>query len=86
MVFNITYDLHQPGRDYRDLIAEIKKRDWCKVFESTWFVDTRETADQLCDRLRTKMDQNDNLLVMAAARPYQGWLDQRIWDWLNQRL
>lgn len=61
----ITYDLLSPGKDYKDLIIEIKKLGiWGKVCESMWIVKTPSlTSVQIRDRLLNCMDNNDRLFV-----------------------
>lgn len=84
MVFNVSYDLRKPGKDYTDLIAEIKRSDgWAHPLESTWLISTSETADQLYVRLRQRMDANDYILVMRVTQPSNGWLPQDQWNWIS---
>lgn len=55
--------------------------------ESVRWISTSDTADQIDQFLRRKMDGNDRLFVSAVKRnEHQGWLDQKTWDWINSRL
>jgi len=55
--------------------------------ESVRFIDTSQTASQVSDFLRKKMDDNDKLLVSKMNKGYhQGWLAKSVWEWINARL
>ncbi len=86
MVYLISYDLRKPGRDYKNLHDAIKTcGNWAKPLESVWLIDTTQKAQQIYDRIRPHIDENDFLLVTEIGRDRQGWLSQEIWDWLNGR-
>lgn len=86
-VFMVNYDLMAPGQRYNDLIEEIEKSPgWCKLLLSCYLVSTSETATQLRDRLRTRIDANDLILVMEVRNNAQGWLPQAKWDWINKHV
>lgn len=60
----IEYDLRAPGRDYDALYEIIKGYEaWAHVTESTWYVKTDSTCEQVRDKLLTVMDTNDRLFV-----------------------
>lgn len=55
--------------------------------ESTRFISSSLSADQLAEDLHTKMDGNDKLIVSAMrSDSHQGWLAKNVWDWINARL
>lgn len=87
MIYAINYDLKQPGRNYEELHKAIKALGtWWHYLDSTWLVDTTLSAKEVWDRLGSHVDQNDAVLVIGVTRNYSGWLPQRAWDWINQRL
>ena len=87
MVYLISYDLRRPGQDYKTLHDAIKAYgNWAKPLESLWLIDTAQSAQQIYDRLRPHMDDNDSLLITSIGRDRQGWLSQEIWNWLNGRM
>lgn len=60
----ITYDLCQPGRDYRGLINRIQQYpNACRVCESSWLVATTWNSQQIRDDLVRYIDKNDRLFV-----------------------
>ena len=84
----VTYDLKTPGADYVGLAAELKSLGtWWHHLESTWFIVTDETPDELFERLRPHLGANDKLLILTVqSAPLQGWLNQRAWTWLDNNL
>jgi hypothetical protein len=85
----IGYDLNQPEQIYAPLIDEIKRlgSTWWHCLDSTWIVKTELSVEQVRNRLRTKIDQNDELLVIAAPRE-ASWIgfDKNCGDWLTTHL
>lgn len=87
MIYSISYDLHRPGQKYADLIEAIKGSGaWWHYLQSTWLVDTNLTAQQLFSRLRPHIDDNDIVLIIGVTRDYSGWLPDKAWTWINERL
>jgi hypothetical protein len=64
----IGYDLNRPGQDYTDLIAAIKTYGtrWHHL-DSTWIIQTNETAQQVRDKLTPHIDNTDELLVVGSS-------------------
>jgi hypothetical protein len=87
MVYSISYDLKQPGRNYDDLYDAIKSAgDWAHAMDSLWFIKTTESVDVWSNRLRQVLDQNDWLFVVdITGQSRQGWMKKEVWDWLNKQ-
>jgi hypothetical protein len=86
-VFNVSYDLRKPGRSYESLHGELKNSlSWFHVLDSTWLIQTGETADQLSGRLRPRIDANDSILITEVGPDYAGWMPKDVWEWLASRL
>lgn len=85
-IYVITYDLRTPGQDYQRLYQEIKKSDCCHAMDSVWLIFTAEDADQINQRLRRKIDQNDFLFVCRLSADRNGWMRRDVWNWINQRV
>lgn len=84
-VYCVSYDLNKAGQKYAALYEELKKSSsWWHYLDSTWLIYTSESAKALSDRLKTHLDQNDNLLVIKVTSEYAGWLSQEAWDWINK--
>ncbi|MEJ5125828.1 hypothetical protein WH367_07190 [Comamonas sp. MYb21] len=83
----IAYDLHKLGQRYtelRKLIIETFPGSW-NCLESTFIVNTTWTPVQVRDLLKSKLDANDELLVVALVK--NGWasvgLSKPCTDWLH---
>lgn len=83
----IAYDLHKLGQRYtalRELINTTFPGGW-NCLESTFIVNTTWTPVQVRDLLKSKLDSNDELLVVALVK--NGWATAGISDpcvtWLH---
>ncbi|HLX08941.1 MAG TPA: hypothetical protein VKY89_13895 [Thermoanaerobaculia bacterium] len=84
-IYNVSYDLKKPGRNYAALFTELKRiGDWWHYLESTWLIATDETASQVWNRISPAIDQNDRVLIIEVVNNTNGWLTQEAWDWINQ--
>ncbi len=88
MLYFISYDLRNPGRDYSKLYEAIKNigSAWAHPMDSLWFVQTARNnmAPDISKYLLEVMDKNDFLFVSTFSPPDKGgWLNQEIWDWIN---
>lgn len=64
----ISYDLHRPGQDYKELHEAIKiLGSWWHCLESVWIVDTAHTVSGIRDHLRQFVDANDSVLVLNCG-------------------
>lgn len=87
-IYNISYDLSAPDRNYEPLYAEIKKLGSCaRPLKSTWLVDSQLTEIQIRDRLISVIDRNDHLLVTILARG-AAWFNipGDVAEWIRQRM
>ncbi|MER0217466.1 MAG: hypothetical protein DU481_15165 [Nitrosomonas sp.] len=84
-VYCVSYDLNKQGQNYHALYEELKKLPWAHPLDSTWLIATSESAQQLSDRLRKHLDNNDFILVIEVTN-YAGWLNKDIWDWIRNNI
>ena len=86
-LYIISYDLKKPDRDYTGLFEAIKGFDgWWHYLESTWIVKTGDDPNQIWEKLKPHIDENDNLLIIEAGKERQGWLPKKAWDWIRNNL
>lgn len=65
MVLLITYDLHNPGRDYEDVIKSIKTaRSWAHPQGSVWLIDTDSPPASWVQKIKNAGDANDEYLIV----------------------
>jgi hypothetical protein len=84
--YQICYDLRAPGRNYEELYKAIRSYGhWAHPLESTWIIQTTQTASEIAKYLRQFMDANDGLIVT-------GWNGEAAWfnvnseagDWMKR--
>ena len=67
-----------------DAIAEFGT--WWHYLMNVWIVDTDMTVDQMNDKLLKCLSPKDDLLIIGIQEPYQGWLPEEAWKWLNKKM
>ena len=71
---HISYDLHEPGKNYDRVIAAVKSLGgWAKIHYSFWYVKSALTADQARDALVRALDSNDSVYVVDATNNRAAW-------------
>ena len=88
MLYFVTYDLTKSDHEYGELYEELKRSgNWWHYLDSTWLVATPESIDELYQRIRAKIDDNDNLLIFDITnKTYQGWLPKKAWEWIRNHI
>lgn len=67
----VAFDLYKAGQDYNKIETAIKALgSTVKLLNTTWFISTALSGEQVRDRLAPAIDQNDRLLVIDAR---QAW-------------
>jgi hypothetical protein len=92
-VFLVTWDLNKQKANYNQarqlLIQKLSEYSHTKDpgLDSVWFIQSSSSADTISADLRTRMDDNDKLIVTKlASGQHQGWLARDVWDWINARI
>jgi hypothetical protein len=64
---HISYDLHEPGKNYDRVIGAIKQLgSWAKIHYSFWYVKSNLTAAQARDAVVRALDANDSVYVVGC--------------------
>ena len=63
----ISYDLDKPGQDYPRLIGELERLGAVRILYSEWILQSTSSAVQIRDWLKSFIDGNDMLLVVALT-------------------
>lgn len=83
----ISYDLHNPGRDYPRITARIKdlSLSWCNPLQSLWIITTNMTEVQVRDDLVNYCDPSSSLYVVNITQAASAWagLAPQVSDWLR---
>lgn len=70
----ISYDLHNPGKNYEAVAIAIKKLgNWAKPNLSYWYVDSAYSASQAAIAVWAVMDANDKLIVVDTKTNEAAW-------------
>jgi hypothetical protein len=92
-VYLVTWDLNKQKSNYnqarQNLIDHLSRYEHIKDqgLDSVWFISTTASADAIDADIRTRMDDNDRLIVTKlVSGQHQGWLSKNVWDWINARL
>lgn len=88
MKYIVSYELKDPSRNYQGLIEEIKNSPgWAMITESSFIVDTQETAVSLRNRLNGKIDSNDIVYVCRLDREAAWYgLSEDVSNWIKNNL
>ena len=71
---HISYDLHNPDKNYDRVIAAVKSLgSWAKIHYSYWYVKSNLTAAQARDAMKAAMDANDSVYVVDATNNSAAW-------------
>jgi hypothetical protein len=84
----VTYDLHQPGRDYPavEKLLESASGGYFHALGSVWFVDTLNDPAWWRDQLKVAGDSNDQHFVgrmRTGAGEWASWNMGAAANWLN---
>ncbi len=82
----ITYDLNAPGQNHTKVLEKIKTYTWARLSESSYAVDTSETAATIYGKFKPLLDQSDDFLVISMTKPYAGRAHRDVISWLDRRL
>lgn len=92
-VYLITWDINRAKPNYdqarQNLITHLERYEHVKDpgLDSVWFLNSTASANDIDADVRTRMDNNDRLVVTKLnTGQHQGWLGQNIWEWINARL
>lgn len=81
----VTYDLNKEpnSQAYGEILGVIKSgKNWARLSESSYAMDTSLTPRQVYDRVKPFLDNGDSLLVLSVVAPYFGQHSQKVIDWL----
>lgn len=91
-VYEISYDLSNPGQDYEGLHEAIENvGDSLHALESYWLVDASNTStSDIRDELKGELDTNDQLVVTKIQQSGGGrWATSsasEVHEWLEDHL
>ena len=93
MMYLITYEIKlAPGRSIRSVASAseavedtiVEFGSWWRYLRHAWMVDTDMTVDQMTAKLMEHLHEKDDLFIIGVQGPYQGWLPESAWKWLDK--
>jgi len=92
-VYLVTWDLNKEKYNYNrareEFLSHLGRYENTKDIglDSVRFISSGLTANQISDDLKTKLDDNDRIIVTKLiSGNHQGWLSEKVWDWINAHL
>ena len=83
----VTYDLHNPGRNYQPLWEYLRAFDHIHPLESTWFIRTTKATQGVCEDLLARVDRNDDVACIdVTTDAWWARLDQQSLAWLKRHV
>jgi hypothetical protein len=84
-VYQIDYDLQEPGQDYDQIHEKIRELgDTIWPLESTWFVETDLSVSDVRSEIEGVTDQNDYVIVTKFVGTYSAYLQSDDIEWLRE--
>jgi hypothetical protein len=72
----ISYDLNSPNQNYKAIFEEIKLLgDWALVQKSVWYVNSVFNAEEVAEKLKSKLNSNDTLLIVDSVNNEAYWFN-----------
>ena len=66
-LFEVSYDLRKPGRNYQSLYDRLAAWGAFRVLESVWIINSNSSAVAIRDDLLKQIDSGDGLLVTQIS-------------------
>lgn len=90
MVYLVTYDLNNEGKNYDAVIKAIKDSSigvYCSFWRSSWLIKSNlATADEVFKNIEPYMDPDDRCLVIQVEDNKQGWLQPDQWEYITDSI
>ena len=77
MVYNVSYDLCEPGQKYKklhELIVKISNNRWAHILDSTYIIQSSSSSEQIYKYLSSALDKNDKIFISEVLN-YYGYLE-----------
>lgn len=84
----LSYDLDAPGQRYDDVKKTIDSfgGSYIKIQESVWLLRTSLAPQDMTDKLKVVLDNNDSLFVCELVENYQGNATDDQWKFIRKNI
>ena len=85
MIYSVNFDLDNEKTDYKGLYRTLRNNydQSMRVLDAMWIIETEQSADDIYTALSNFFD-NDNLVVFQLQGDYEGWLETKKWNWVDE--
>lgn len=89
MIYQLSYELKTPDKDYTDLYSFLEKeigKSAIHVLRDTWWFkyEGNNSVDDFNDIIKKKMGENDIFFISVLDKEkINGWMASSNWKWLN---
>lgn len=84
-VYIVSYDLNSPGKDYTELLRQIRSYTHCHALKSLFFIETTKSASEVLDHLMRYIYGNDSLYVTRLTGEWGANRHMACTNWLKDR-
>jgi hypothetical protein len=82
----VAFDLNKPEQDHSNLLDEIMSYSNVRLSESSYAIITDKTPKTVSGEFKKFINKNDNLYIITLKRPYDGYGQNLVNDWLKKEL
>jgi hypothetical protein len=92
MIYQLTYELVNPDKDYTPLYQLLEKEigdSSFHVLRDTWWISYHGTEDvkDLCAKIKSQLGVGDKFVLTELASEHtNGWLNSTSWEWRRNQL
>ena len=92
MIYQLSYELRTPGKDYTFLYAFLEKEvegNAIHVLRDTWWIKYNgdKNVSELCEAIKKEMGEKDIFFLSEiSGKEINGWMASSNWKWLNENV
>ena len=90
MIYQLSYELRTPGKDYTSLYAFLEKGvegSAIHVLRDTWWIKYHGNKDvsELCEIIKKEMGEKEIFFLSELSeKEINGWMASSNWKWLKE--
>ncbi len=89
-VYLISYEMNIYGKKLYKLYNAIKNctydERWVQCLNNVWIIKTELHINTVYEKIKEILENNDCFLIVEVTGNCEGWLDDKIWGYLNREV
>lgn len=89
-MYLISYELSKYSKKIYQLYKTIKEcaleDNWAQCFNNLWIIKSDMDINIIYEKLKETLYGNDCFIVIEVTKNCDGWMDTRIWEYLNSKI